>query len=57
MTSVDRADSRFLLLPPCGGVREGGNPERQPLGFPPPLTPHKGEGNDGVIPRREAADV
>ena len=34
-----------LLLPPCGGGREGGNPQSQGHGFPPPLTPpHEGGG-------------
>ena len=32
-----------LPLPPRGGGREGGNPERPSLGYPPPLPPpHKG---------------
>ena len=52
-----------LLLPPCGGGREGGNPghsENTPVirkcaspliaGFPPPLTPPpEGEGDTRAI--------
>ena len=35
-----------LHLPPCGGGREGGNPNGRRSGIPPPLTPpHKGEEN------------
>jgi 5-oxoprolinase (ATP-hydrolysing) len=34
--------------PPLWGRAREGNPERQPMGLPPPLTPpHKGEGNGG----------
>ncbi len=40
-----------LLLPPCGGGREGGTPERRRSGSPPsPSAPHKGVGDDNGDP-------